>query len=245
MMSTVDKIRSFIIELMFPSFCLGCRREGIFICVDCRATLDILAYNYCLCGKNPLRLPPGATVGTCKSCAGGALEGVYSAVPYQERFLTKKIIYSFKEKPYVKGVALAMANIIAEHLVLSGNNADRVWHGSVMAAVPMERAAVRRRGYNQAEVLAHELSLITKTEVVEGNLVKTKKTPPQKKLTKEEREKNLNGAFAVKNPTLFAGKKVFLVDDVYTTGSTMKACAAVLKSAGAREVWGIAFAREG
>ena len=57
-------------------------------------------------------------------------------------------------------------------------------------------------------------------------------------------EKNLENAFAIKRPADVAGKKVFLVDDVYTTGSTMEECARALKNSGAKQVWGIAIARE-
>ena len=63
-------------------------------------------------------------------------------------------------------------------------------------------------------------------------------------LSKEQREKNLEGVFAIKNPEKFSEKKIFLVDDVYTTGSTMQECAKILKNAGAKQVWGITIARE-
>ena len=63
-------------------------------------------------------------------------------------------------------------------------------------------------------------------------------------LSREEREKNIKGVFSVENKELIGNKKILLVDDVYTTGSTMEECARVLKKAGAREVWGIAVARE-
>ena len=63
-------------------------------------------------------------------------------------------------------------------------------------------------------------------------------------LSKEEREKNLQDAFQIKNPAEFAGKKIFLVDDVYTTGSTMQECAKILKDSDIKQVWGIALARE-
>lgn len=65
------------------------------------------------------------------------------------------------------------------------------------------------------------------------------------KLKREEREKNLENVFKIKNPEEISGKKVFLVDDVYTTGSTMQECAKVFESAGVKQVWGVAIAREG
>ncbi len=63
-------------------------------------------------------------------------------------------------------------------------------------------------------------------------------------LSKEERAKNLNDAFKIKNPAELGGKKIFLVDDVYTTGSTMEECAKILKESGIKTVWGICIARE-
>ena len=65
------------------------------------------------------------------------------------------------------------------------------------------------------------------------------------KLSAIERAENVKDAFAIKNPAEFTGKKVFLVDDVYTTGATMAECAKTLRAAGAKQVWGIAVAREG
>ena len=74
---------------------------------------------------------------------------------------------------------------------------------------------------------------------------KIKKTKPQIKLSAKEREENLKGAFFVKNPAEFKGKNVFLVDDVYTTGSTMQECANVLRTLGIKKVFGLTIAREG
>ena len=100
------------------------------------------------------------------------------------------------------------------------------------------------RGYNQSEELAKELSKILQIPVISDNLIKIKSTKPQMELSKVEREKNLENAFAIKNPEEFSGKKIFLVDDVYTTGSTMEECAKILKENGIKDVWGIALARE-
>ena len=78
-----------------------------------------------------------------------------------------------------------------------------------------------------------------------GNcLVKIKETLPQINLSGKERQENIKGVFSIKNKELIKNKKVLLVDDVYTTGSTMEECARVLKVIGAKEVWGIAAARE-
>jgi len=74
-------------------------------------------------------------------------------------------------------------------------------------------------------------------------LAKIKETPPQAELSDEERKENLKGSFSCRSPDLVKGKKIILIDDVYTTGSTMEECAKVLKMAGAKEVVGIVVAR--
>ena len=107
-----------------------------------------------------------------------------------------------------------------------------------------DKNKIKIRGYNQSEELAKELSKILQIPVVSDALIKIKPTKPQMELTKLEREKNLDGVFQIKNPEQISGKKIFLVDDVYTTGSTMEECAKALGDAGIKQVWGIAIARE-
>ncbi len=237
-------IKGFLLELFFPSFCLGCQKEGVFLCGDCQSTLEISEFNYCLCNKNPQRLIPGEKSGKCSRCPDKKLSGLYFALPYQEKTLTRKLIYQFKYDPYLKGLAQPLAQTIALHLVLAKNNTESIWENSVFIPVPMERKKMRKRGYNQAQELAQELSKIIITPAIAKNLVKIKKTRSQTKLSAKERQENMAGAFAIKNPAEIRGRKIFLVDDVYTTGATMNECARVLKDAGAKSVWGIVFARE-
>ncbi len=234
---------NFLLELFFPSFCLGCQSEGTFLCSDCEHTLEISEFNYCLCSNQPLRLP-GLT-GKCNRCVNKKLTGLYSALPYKEKFLTKKLIYQFKYEPYIKSLARSLADILLEHLVLTKNLTEEIWQNSILLPVPMEKSKQKERGYNQAQELAKELGHSLHVPTVFDNLIKIKKTEAQMKLKAKERSENLLGAFKVKNPGQIQDKKVFLVDDVYTTGSTMEECAKVLKDAGAKQVWGIVVAREG
>ena len=80
--------------------------------------------------------------------------------------------------------------------------------------------------------------------VISDYLIKIKETKPQMLSSKQERETNLKNAFLVENNEQILNKRVFLVDDVYTTGSTMSECAHKLRKAGAKQVWGICIARE-
>ncbi len=258
----MKNFKEFILELFFPSFCLGCKKERTFLCYDCKSTLEISEYNYCLCNKDPLRLPKTedtlnlTTVqnrvlpnqgenGKCNRCQAKKLSGLYSALPYKEKFLTKKLIHNFKYKPWIKTLAKPLADIILEHLFLAKNLETHIWENSIIIPVPLQKSKWKDRGYNQSEELARELGHILNVLLVLDNLVKIKKTLPQMELSAKDRQENLMGAFIVKNPDNLAGKKIFLADDVYTTGSTMEECAKTLKEAGAKQVWGIVIAREG
>jgi len=239
-----QKTRNFLWDLLFPAFCLGCKKEGIYLCDDCRATLDILEINYCLCNKKPLRLSKNQKDGKCPNCQDKKLSGLYFALPYKDKQLTRKLIYNFKYQPYIKSLAKTLASILIEHLVISSKNTEDIWENSVLIPVPLDKKKLKDRGYNQSEELAEELSIILKSPLIANSLIKTKTTKSQMELSKEEREINIKNAFVIKNPAEIAGKKIFLIDDVYTTGSTMEECAHVLYEAGAKNVWGIAIARE-
>ncbi|MCX6722700.1 MAG: ComF family protein [Candidatus Staskawiczbacteria bacterium] len=257
-----QKSKKFVLDLFFPRFCLGCQKEGIYLCDDCRTLLDISEYDYCLCDK-PVRLLPDLKIslpGKCNRCQDKRLSGLYFALPYKEKTLTRKLIYQFKYQPYLKDLSKTLASILIEHFVLSKKNTDEIWENSLLIPVPLDKKKLKIRGYNQSEELAKELSKVLQIPVIPDVLIKTKHTKPQMELKKEQREKNLQGAFqinpvrnsppageisnGVKNPSPIFGKKVFLIDDVYTTGSTMQECAKVLRQAGAKQVWGIVIARE-
>ena len=238
----MNKVKNFLLELFFPCFCLGCQKEGTYLCQDCKAILEILEFQYCLCNKNPLRLDPGQN--KCNKCFNKNLSGLYFALNYKERSLTRKLIHQFKYQPYVKDLAKTLANLIIEHLVLSSKNSEDIWQNSILIPIPLDKNKVKNRGYNQSEELAKELSKILQTPVITNVLIKTKSTKPQMELSKEQREQNLKNVFVIKNPSAIAQGKIFLVDDVYTTGSTMEECASVLKQAGAKQIWGITIARE-
>jgi len=239
------KLKKFFLDLFFPSFCLGCQKEGTYLCDDCKAVLETTEFQYCLCNKRPMIIPLQQKIGKCPKCQDKKLTGLYSALPYKEKSLTRKLIHQFKYQPYIKNLAKTLAGLIIEHLIKIGKNTDDIWQNSVLIPIPLDKKKLKSRGYNQSEELAKELSKILQIPVISDNLIKIKQTKSQMELSKEEREKNLEGAFTIKNPAEIRGKKIFLVDDVYTTGSTMSECAKILKNAGTKQVWGITIAREG
>lgn len=109
----------------------------------------------------------------------------------------------------------------------------------VLIPVPVHNSRKRQRGFNQAEELAARLGTIWKLPVETDLLIRKKKTDPQKQLTPKERLHNLENAFSLaekKNPKNIP-RTVVLVDDIYTTGSTLEACARILKTAGVERIY--------
>jgi len=205
-----------------------------------------MEYAYCLCeGKAVVSLARTQKnqPGKCPKCSSKKLSGLFFASPYKNQII-KKLIKNFKYEPYTKSLALPLAGLIAEHFIISGRNTEEFWQNAVLIPVPISKEKQRKRGYNQSEELAKELSKIITVPLLAGVLVKTRKTESQMNLKKEARQKNLLNAFAVTNTGCLYNKKVFLVDDVYTTGNTMEECVKTLRKAGAKSVWGITIARE-
>lgn len=243
-MDNSRQIKPFLLDLTFPKFCLGCEKEGTYLCTDCIHLLEISENNYCLCQK-PFRLPPNpdSINGKCKNCQDKKLSGLYFALSYKNK-LAQKLIRSFKYEPYIKDLAKTLASLLIEHFIKTNKNTEKIWENSVLIPIPLDKNKLKIRGYNQSEELAKELGKIIKIPIENDILMKNKSTKPQMELKKEEREKNLQNVFEVKNFARVANKKIFLVDDVYTTGSTMQECARILKNSGAKQVWGITLARE-
>ncbi len=148
----------------------------------------------------------------------------------------RRLVHSLKYANF-RAVAPDMARLLADFL-----GAHEV-PGEVIAPVPLHPRRERRRGYNQSELLARTVGRRAGLPVRPGIVRRVRNTLPQVSIENyEERRSNIEGSFAC--PTGLSGESVLLIDDVVTTGSTMSACAAALKEAGAGSVWGLAFARQ-
>jgi len=235
-----------ILDILFPAICLNCQKEGTWICQNCLSLIEILEYQYCpFCQERVFACLSGSQEkGTCKKHRGKNLNGLFFAASYKNP-LVKKLIKRFKYSPLLKELAPSLSSLIITHFISSGNKIifnDQ--KASLFIPVPLSPAKKRWRGFNQSEEIAKELSKFLKIPYQVNNLIKIKKTQSQVELKKEEREENIKNAFRVKNPQVIQGKRIFLIDDIFTSGATMEECARVLKKAGAKQVWGIAVARE-
>ncbi|MDO4327817.1 MAG: ComF family protein [Lachnospiraceae bacterium] len=224
------------VSLLFPRRCPVCGEivvpRGELICPDCKNELSFVSGSLCLkCGKELL----SEDGEYCQDCMrrrrtfdrGAALlnyNEVSARSIAQIKYKNKREYLDFYSQEMVRRLGKRMYRMQADALI----------------PVPVHPDRKRTRGYNQAEELANRIGKRTGIPVCSHVLVRSKKTAPQKELTPEQRLKNLEQAFSVKEETLreFWPKldSVILVDDIYTTGSTIEACARVLKRAGIRKV---------
>ncbi|MDI6883142.1 MAG: phosphoribosyltransferase family protein [Patescibacteria group bacterium] len=233
--------KKLILDTLFPLSCLNCQKEGDLICQDCLGLIEVLEFIYCPFCKIPKRV---FEKGVCPNHRKMNLKGLFAGTSYKDP-LVKKLIGKFKYEPFLKTLSLPLAYLIITHFLLTRNQIifkDK--ENSVFLPIPLSKKRERWRGFNQANLLAEVLSKYYGVSLQINNLIKIKETQPQVELKKEEREKNIKDAFKIVSSQEIQGKKVFLVDDVFTSGTTMEEAARVLKTAGAQEVWGVVIARE-
>jgi len=132
-------------------------------------------------------------------------------------------------------IAKPLGSIMADRL--PPNNYD------IIVPVPLHKKRLKHRGFNQSLLLARKISKRHKIPIDYLNLIRERLTEPQIKLKGKERLKNVKGAFAVRDKSVFKNKNVLIIDDVYTTGATINECARVLKKAGVKGVYALTLAR--
>jgi ComF family protein len=151
--------------------------------------------------------------------------------PYKE---ANRIVIKILKFLGKKSVSYTMGALMAEVV----KNEKRYWPLDMIVPVPSSYRSMVQRGFSQTLLLSQPIGKILEIKNVDKNclLRDQKNAPLQKELTREERIRNLRGAFYVKYPDKVAGKNILLVDDIYTTGSTVKECSKILLAAGAAKV---------
>jgi ComF family protein len=170
------------------------------------------------------------------------INGAIWAVSYGP--VIRKILYQFKYKPYLSKLASVIGEILTEGI--SQNESLYAFIGKykpVVLAVSLNEVRLRERGYNHAELLASYVAQYFKLKLISGVLIRIKNTKPQYKLNKEQRRRNIIGAFEI-SKSAKVPENIILVDDIATSFSTLREAAKILKKRGAKRVLGITFARE-
>jgi len=228
----VAKLKGIVLDFLFPQWCVGCGREGDFICPSCRRSLPSITPPPCpRCGK------PDPSGMLCSNCVGwrAEIDGIRS--PFQFDGVMRQAIHQLKYKN-LRALTGILAELLGDYLAATSVP------GEVLVPVPLHRKRLRERGYNQSILLAEKLGELVDLPVVDDCLIRERHAPPQARAsTVEGRRHNVAGAFACRDRRL-QDKQVLLIDDVSTTGATLDACAAAIKSAGAVSVWGLVLAKE-
>lgn len=228
--------------IFFPSVCELCSRLLEFpgervICRTCLERLKPKRSSFCLCcGKF---FDDTGEPHFCIRCVQHRpIFSVHRSCGFYEGNL-KDIIILFK----YRGFRVLDKALAAFALRSSGIEDSLWWELDCIVPVPLFPKKKKKRGFNQASEIAKEIARKKNIAFFEDALVKVKDTPPQTSLTASERRVNLKGAFAVDHDREIKGKTVLLVDDVFTTGSTLQECSSVLMKAGALEVRALTIAQ--
>lgn len=224
-----------ILDLIFPKACLECKREGKYLCDFCISQPPPVKQ---VC---PVCLRPSIDGFTHPKCmTPQSINGIISLWPYSG--VIRKAILSLKYK-YVKEIAGELSELAVQKtrgLFLFQNE------GRFITTIPLHWSRENIRGYNQVDDIAKFLAQNFSLPFYSDILIRKKITISQATLSKVERVKNIQGVFALNSfyKSLIAShKSLVLVDDVYTTGSTLKEGAKILKRNGAGEVWGLTIAK--
>jgi ComF family protein len=226
-----------LFDLLFPPSCAICQellpRPAPPVCPACRDAFEHLDGELCDCCGQPVGKP-----GRCMDCPEEDPQPsrIRSAGPFGG--ILQDAVLRLKRDRKME-LAPVLARFVADakpDLDLPGQD--------FLVPVPLHRSRLARRGFNQSIEIARALSKILDLSLDTGHLVRWRDTPSQFQMKdKKAREQNVAGAFRVRPSHPFGDRRVCLVDDVVTTGATLKACAAALRQAGAKSVVALTVAR--
>ena len=222
--SLTDGILSGVLDFLYPPVCHVCRQPlgsaTQLVCSRCWTGLQ----QY---GEFRTQIPAS------KRHIDTIIVGLLGEGDFDDPL--NEIIHQFKydrRTAHAQGLANRLGGLLATYPWMK-----RI---DIIIPVPLHRSRIRSRGYNQSQLLADELGNLFGIPVVSKVLVRTRATHSQTRLTAQQRQHNVAGAFKVPDPVITANNRILLVDDVVTTGCTLNECAKTLKKAGAREIQGAA-----
>lgn len=224
--------KEILISFLYPKRCPICgqipKGKGRQICPECEKHLIPIKGARCFQCSKPLDSMEKEYCRDCISSSHTYKRGI-AVYPYNE-YLKKSI---FQIKYHNKREYLAF---YGERIAREAGSQIMKWAPDVIIPIPLYKKKQRVRGFNQAGLLADHLGRILGIPVEDGLLERVRNTVPQKELNRKERQNNLKKAFKIVQNDVKL-RKVLLVDDIYTTGSTIDAAASALLDAGAREVY--------
>lgn len=230
------KLMLSILDLLFPRRCVSCRKFGSFFCQGCIQKLKTVADVCPVCEKPAVF---GETHKYCRTAL--SLDGLTSVFLYSDPI--KQAIHRFKYKPFIENLAPILVKLMVDNLEQNKGFLFFIKKKPTLVPIPLHWWRKHLRGYNQTELLVKGLSF--KLNLSAANiLLRRKLSKPQSELSYKKRKENVAGIFSY-NPE-FNNKipqGVILVDDIWTTGSTLKSACLVLKRKGVNSIWALTLAR--
>ncbi len=226
-MNILKQTGNFLLDLVFPKFCFGCKQIGTYFCSECVT-------------KTPLQL-----MQRCIVCQKPALEG-FTHPKCTGKYKPDRLfsLYDYRTKPVAELIITGKYQFIPEIYQLLGTRFSEFLLKSpigfrefVVCSIPLSKKRLRWRGFNQSEILAAMFPV-----QAANLLMRTKHTQTQKDLNKLQRLSNLKNAFQFTSETI--PEKVILIDDVVTTGTTFLEATSILKHSGVKQVWCFAVAQD-
>lgn len=224
------------LNLLFPPACFSCEKilldeeKDLWVCRTCRQKVRL--YQTLFCASCFSRLANNKP-----NCHKNFPYLLGAAANYSDP-VVQKLIWQLKYKGK-QICARFLAKTMAEYFFSLNFNPKEFF----AIPTPLHRQKLRKRGFNQAELLAREFCFLTGTELLSGALVRIKNTKPQAEMrTWAHRQKNIFGSFKVRDEAKIP-EKIILIDDVSTSGATLKEAAAVLRLHGAKKIIGLVVAR--
>ena len=226
-----------LLDLVYPRFCGICDSrlslKDKHICTRCLSQINRNIPPFCakcsrhISGKYPV----------CSECLNKSsyIKQMWSWGIYENTLKKCLHIVKYKRKKYI-------LSLFTDLIVDFSRKYGITDHIDIITFVPLHESTLEVRAFNQAYLIAKAVAGGYKIPVIKL-LDKTKSTTPQYNLTKRERTQNIKGAFKVRHISAIRQKRILIVDDIYTTGSTINECARMLHKRGARAIYGFTLAR--
>lgn len=221
-------MKKFIMDLIFPIYCLGCHREKDFICPVCFNQIPLTIEPFIKIGDSNLKLI------------------IVSNYDYP---LLKKAIHHYKYD-FIKDLSKPLSQLIIKKIADGNTIIKKPYNNFILIPVPLHIKRLKWRGFNQSELLAREIS--QKLDIPFNNeiITRLKHTSPQMQIKgAQKRKDNIANAFCVSHKLLnsltpiIENKTVILIDDICTTGVTLEECAKALKPLNPKNIWALVLAR--
>lgn len=221
-------LKSFLLNLFFPLHCLGCGREGFWLCEECYQKLKFPDERQSRRQKYNLVIPD--------------LNKIFIAGDYDHDPLLATAIKRFKYN-FISDLGKILTRFLSAgwEKQLASSPLTTNMPVPLVIPIPLSKKRWRWRGFNQAEIIAREFSANFNYDLNLG-LKRVKHQRPQAELSEAERLNNIQGVFAWTGADL-SGRVIILIDDVVTTGATVNEAARILRAAGADKIYGLVLAK--